>query len=111
VSKARHIRLPDNVRGLLMRVSEETSVPGDDILGPKRYRSVARARQIVAWVARHRWNYSFPEIGAFLDRDHTSIMQACKQIEQQIERGTSTGRIALTLLRAEDEPPPRLRVP
>lgn len=53
-----------------------------DLLSKKRSRIIARPRQIAMCLARELTQLSLPEIGAaFGDRDHTTVMYACKTIE------------------------------
>jgi len=42
----------------------------------------ARPRQVAMWLARHTTPASFPAIGrAFGNRDHTTVMQACRRVD------------------------------
>ena len=53
-----------------------------DLLSKKRTRVIARPRQIAMCLARELTQLSLPEIGAtFGDRDHTTVLYACKTIE------------------------------
>ncbi len=53
-----------------------------DLLSKKRTRLIARPRQIAMCLSRELTPMSLPEIGsAFGDRDHTTVMYACKAIE------------------------------
>lgn len=53
-----------------------------DLLSKKRTRIIARPRQIAMCLARELTQLSLPEIGAaFGDRDHTTVLYACKTIE------------------------------
>lgn len=53
-----------------------------DLLSKKRTRAIARPRQIAMYLARELTQLSLPEIGmAFGDRDHTTVLHACKTIE------------------------------
>jgi len=53
-----------------------------DLLSKKRTRIIARPRQVAMCLARELTQLSLPEIGAaFGDRDHTTVMYACKTIE------------------------------
>jgi chromosomal replication initiator protein len=53
-----------------------------DLLSKKRTRLIARPRQIAMCLARELTHFSLPEIGsAFGDRDHTTVMYACRTIE------------------------------
>lgn len=50
---------------------------------PSVDRSVARPRQMAMALAKELTNHSLPEIGdAFGGRDHTTVLHACRKIEQ-----------------------------
>ncbi|RDV24780.1 chromosomal replication initiator protein DnaA [Alteromonas aestuariivivens] len=54
-----------------------------DILSKRRNRSVARPRQVAMALAKELTNHSLPELGnAFGGRDHTTVLHACRKIEQ-----------------------------
>ena len=54
-----------------------------DILSKRRSRSVARPRQVAMALAKELTNHSLPELGnAFGGRDHTTVLHACRKIEQ-----------------------------
>lgn len=54
-----------------------------DLLSKKRSRSIARPRQFAMALAKTLTNHSLPEIGnAFGGRDHTTVLHACKKIEE-----------------------------
>lgn len=53
----------------------------NDLLSPRRSRSVARPRQLAMALAKELTNHSLPEIGeAFGGRDHTTVIYACNKI-------------------------------
>lgn len=55
----------------------------DDLLGTNKLQTVARPRQMAMYLARELTPHSFPEIGAgFGGRNHTTVMSACKKIEE-----------------------------
>jgi len=56
-------------------VSEMTEVPFAEIIGNSRSRAIAHARQLAIFVAR-REGFSYPVIGGFFNRDHTSCIHA-----------------------------------
>lgn len=61
----------------------------NELLAKKRTRSVARPRQIAMALAKELTNHSLPEIGAaFGGRDHTTVLHACRVIEEL--RGTDS---------------------
>ncbi len=54
-----------------------------DLLSKRRSRSIARPRQIAMALAKELTNHSLPEIGdAFGGRDHTTVLHACRAIEE-----------------------------
>ena len=54
-----------------------------DLLSKKRSRSIARPRQLAMALAKNLTNHSLPEIGnAFGGRDHTTVLHACKKVEE-----------------------------
>ncbi len=65
----------NNPRGYKIKVA--------DLLSKRRSRSVARPRQLAMALAKELTNHSLPEIGdAFGGRDHTTVLHACRKIEQ-----------------------------
>ncbi|WP_417349327.1 chromosomal replication initiator protein DnaA [Ferrimonas sp.] len=64
-------------------VAEYYKIKVADILSKRRSRSVARPRQVAMALAKELTNHSLPEIGdAFGGRDHTTVLHACRKIEQ-----------------------------
>jgi chromosomal replication initiator protein len=54
-----------------------------DLLSSRRSRSVARPRQVAMALGKELTNYSLPEIGdAFGGRDHTTVLHACRRIQE-----------------------------
>ena len=54
-----------------------------DILSRRKNRSVARPRQVAMALAKELTNHSLPEIGdAFGGRDHTTVLYACRKIDE-----------------------------
>ena len=53
-----------------------------DFTSRRRYINTARPRQIACWLAKKLTTCSYPQIGlAFGGRDHTTILHACRTIE------------------------------
>ncbi|WP_026959437.1 chromosomal replication initiator protein DnaA [Aliagarivorans taiwanensis] len=64
-------------------VAEYYKIKVADLLSKRRSRSVARPRQIAMALAKELTNHSLPEIGdAFGGRDHTTVLHACRKINQ-----------------------------
>jgi len=54
-----------------------------DLHSKRRSRSVARPRQVAMALAKELTNHSLPEIGdSFGGRDHTTVLHACRKIEE-----------------------------
>lgn len=72
-----------NAENIKEVVAEYYSVSAKDLMGKKRARNVVRPRQMAMALIRELTHDSFPEIGqAFGGRDHTTVMHACKAIEE-----------------------------
>lgn len=64
-------------------VAEYYKIKVSDLLSKRRSRSVARPRQLAMALAKELTNYSLPEIGnAFGGRDHTTVLHACRKINE-----------------------------
>lgn len=54
-----------------------------DLLSKRRSRSITRPRQMAMTLAKKLTNHSLPEIGdAFGGRDHTTVLHACRKVDQ-----------------------------
>jgi chromosomal replication initiator protein len=71
-----------SIENIQKTVAEFYRIKISDLLSKKRTRVITRPRQIAMCLARELTQLSLPEIGAaFGDRDHTTVMYACKTIE------------------------------
>ncbi len=67
-------------------VAEYYKVKIADLLSKRRNRSIARPRQLAMALSKKLTNHSLPEIGsAFGGRDHTTVLHACRKIEQLLQ--------------------------
>lgn len=58
-------------------------IRASDLLSKKRNRSIARPRQVAMALSKELTQHSLPEIGdAFGGRDHTTVLHACRKIEE-----------------------------
>ena len=58
-----------------------------EMLSPRRSRSLARPRQIAMYLAKHHTTNSLPDIGRkFSNRDHTTVIHAVKKIDELIKK-------------------------
>ena len=72
-----------SVDNIQKTTAEYYNIKLSDLLSKRRSRSVARPRQMAMFLAKELTNYSLPEIGeSFGGRDHTTVIHACKKIQE-----------------------------
>ena len=72
-----------NMDNIQKTVAEYFKIRVADLSSKNRKQTVTRPRQIAMCLARELTSHSFPEIGdAFGGRDHTTVMNACKKINE-----------------------------
>jgi chromosomal replication initiator protein len=70
------------IENIQKTVAEYYKIRVAELLSKKRNRSIARPRQIAMALAKELTNHSLPEIGdAFGGRDHTTVLHACRKVE------------------------------
>lgn len=70
-----------SVEGIQKTVAEYFKIKVSDMHSKKRSRNVARPRQVAMALAKDLTQMSLPEIGdAFGNRDHTTVLHACRTI-------------------------------
>jgi chromosomal replication initiation ATPase DnaA len=62
----------------------------EDIFGRARSKTIAEARLVAHWAARHRLGWSYPELGRAFDRDHSTIIQNTAEVELRIAAGQAS---------------------
>ena len=78
-----------NLDNIQKTVAEYFKIRVSDLSSKNRKQSITRPRQIAMCLARELTSHSFPEIGdAFGGRDHTTVMNACKKINELKESDT-----------------------
>ncbi len=60
-------------------------VTPDEVKGLSRQQNIVTARHITAYLIRNLTNLSLPGIGAFLNRDHATVLASIRKIENQIK--------------------------
>lgn len=70
-------------------VAEYFKIRVADLLSKNRSRNVARPRQMAMALAKEYTNMSLPQIGdRFGGRDHTTVLHACRKIEELLQSDT-----------------------
>lgn len=94
--QARQISI-DNIQRV---VAEYYKIKINDLLSPRRTRSVARPRQVAMALSKELTSHSLPEIGEnFGGRDHTTVLHACRKVLQLRESNPEIEEDYQSLLR------------
>lgn len=88
------------IENIQKTVAEYAQIRLSDLLSKRRTRSIARPRQLAMALSRELTNRSLPEIGeAFGGRDHTTVMHACRKINELKETDSKMSEDYANLLR------------
>ena len=72
-------------------VAKYFNINKDDLASNKRSNEIAFPRQIAMYLCREVANMSYPKIGEdFGNRDHSTVMHACKKIEKEVKEKNNT---------------------
>jgi len=87
-------RVPDrdSLTGLdyITAAAEVAGLTVADLIGKDRHRPISRPRQVAIWLIRRDLRWSLPYLGReFGKRDHTTIMAACRRIDELRNREDS----------------------
>ena len=87
-----------SVEGIQKTVAEYFKIKISDMHSKKRSRNLARPRQVAMALAKDLTQMSLPEIGeAFGNRDHTTVLHACRTIASLRKQDTGLNRDYLIL--------------
>lgn len=88
-----------SIENIQKTVADYYKIKVAEMYSRKRTRNVARPRQVAMSLAKELTHLSFPEIGdAFGGRDHTTVMHACRKIEElKISEPSMTRDISVLL--------------
>jgi len=79
-------RRTQTVEAVLEATAAYHGLTVDDLIGPRRTKKIARARQQAMYLAREATEASLPQIGAALGgRDHSTIIHGCNKVIEQLE--------------------------
>jgi chromosomal replication initiator protein len=76
---------PD-IRVIVKMVAESFGLSPQHLLGTSRLPAVARSRQVAMYLARELTTLSLPRLGVAFGRDHSTVLHACRKVEQEIRR-------------------------
>ena len=66
-------------------VKNEYGVTAFQLLSKSRHQAIREARQVFAHLMRKHTDLSLSDIGRFVNRDHTTIIHACKVVESDMD--------------------------
>jgi chromosomal replication initiator protein len=84
----------------MKRVCVAFGVTEKELLGASRLRNVLVPRQVAMYLARELTGLSLPRIGATFGRDHTTVLHACRKVEEAI---ADDERLAATVRQLRQE--------
>lgn len=89
------------IENIQKTVAEYYKLRMSDLLVRRRTRTIARPRQLAMALAKELTEHSLPEIGdAFGGRDHTTVLHACRKIEELLDTEGRLREDKARLLRA-----------
>ena len=71
---------------IVSEVSKFYQIPESEIIGKNRSKETVLPRQVSMYLIRDLVKTSFPDIGKFFGRDHTTVMHSVNKIEEQIKK-------------------------
>jgi len=74
-----------NKKDVINTVTTFFEINKDDLLSKSRKKRVALPRQIIMFLFKKELQMSYPEIGEYFKRDHTTALHAFKKIENDIK--------------------------
>lgn len=91
------------VTTIVARVAALYGVDVEAIFSRARTKTVAEARLVAMWAARLRLGWSFPELGRAFERDHTTVLANCHEVDVRRAIGTASKlmRAAVELFSAD----------
>jgi len=85
-------------------VADHFDLRVSDLTGNRRPRSIAFPRQIAMFLCRDMTDHSFPIIGTSFDKNHATVLHACRLVESRIQTDPKVRRtVALLRQRIESK--------
>ena len=68
------------IDNIMNTVAKYYNIPLKELRSPRRSRSLARPRQLAMSLSRELTSHSLPEIGNAFEKDHTTVLHACRAV-------------------------------
>ena len=79
---------------VMAHVSDHFDIKISDIKSQRRGRNISWTRQVFCYLAREHTDKSLPQIGNFVNRDHTTVMHAIKRVKESRQCEETTRMLA-----------------
>tara|TARA_S200002703_G_scaffold83585_1_gene72017 strand:+ start:513 stop:977 length:465 start_codon:yes stop_codon:yes gene_type:complete len=76
---------PERCHELYGRILNEYGITEDELKSPMRDRPIVNIRHAMFYYLRYRKNYSTIKIGSIFNRDHSSVINGCKKVENWLD--------------------------
>ncbi len=76
---------PERCQELYGRILNEYGITEDELKSPMRDRPIVNIRHAMFYFLRYRKNYSTIKIGSIFNRDHSSVINGCKKVENWLD--------------------------
>lgn len=75
-------RMPqrETMKEIATRSAERHGLILDDLKSGRRHASISAARMEAMFEIYATGNFSYPQIGRFFNRDHTTVLYACRRV-------------------------------
>jgi chromosomal replication initiator protein len=75
-----------DLHGIIKRVCAAFDIASKELLGKSRLSRVLVPRQVAMYLAHTSGQLSLPRVGAAFDRDHTTVLHACRKVEESMRK-------------------------
>ena len=98
--KSKKPTVNQNYEDALSVIANTYSITTIDILGNSRNQKYVLPRHIAMYILKTKYNLTYQKIGSILNgRDHTTIMNGCKKIEDEIQSSEQLKMAVETILK------------
>jgi chromosomal replication initiation ATPase DnaA len=73
-----------NATTLLPKFCKSIGVEASEILGPRKDSITSASRNVMYYLYR-KMGYSFPDIGEFMNRDHSTVMNGVNRVKSYLD--------------------------
>ena len=76
---------PDKIHGIYERILHEFGITENEIKSPMRDRPIVNIRHALFYYMRYSKNMNTIQIGAMFNRDHSSVINGCRKVENWLD--------------------------